>query len=61
MNWFLLETRKNMTRCQRFAIGSIKANGVINVAQKMRELTRNVRSVFDYLRMTNNSCAAASA
>jgi predicted transposase YbfD/YdcC len=50
---------ENITRLRRFAIGVIKSKGVRNVAQKMRELTRNVRLVFDYLRMTKNSCAPA--
>ena len=50
---------ENVTRLRRFAIGVIKSKGVNSVAQKMRELTRNVRSVFDYLRMTKNSCTAA--
>jgi len=50
---------ENMTRLRRFAVGLIKSKGVSNVAQKMRQLTRNVRVVFDYLRMTANSCAAA--
>lgn len=50
---------ENMTRLRRFAIGVIKSKGVNSVAQKMRELTCNVRSVFDYLRMTKNSCTAA--
>ena len=50
---------ENITRFRRFAIGVIKSKGVRSVAQKMRELTRNVRLVFDYLRMTENSCAAA--
>jgi predicted transposase YbfD/YdcC len=47
---------ENITRLRRFAIGLIKSKGVRSVAQKMRELTRNVRLVFDYLRMTKNSC-----
>ena len=47
---------ENITRLRRFAIGVIKSKGVRSVAQKMRELTRNVRLVFDYLRMTENSC-----
>jgi len=51
---------ENITRLRRFAIGVIKSKGVRNVAQKMRDLTRNVRLVFDYLRMTKNSCASAS-
>jgi predicted transposase YbfD/YdcC len=50
---------ENVTRLRRFAIGVIKSKGVRSVAQKMRELTRNVRLVFDYLRMTENSCASA--
>ena len=50
---------ENVSRLRRFAIGVIKAKGVRSVAQKMRELTRNVRLVFDYLRMTKNSCALA--
>ena len=51
---------ENITRLRRFAIGVIKSKGVLSVAQKMRQLTRNVRSVFDYLRMTENSCVHAS-
>jgi len=49
---------ENITRMRRFAIGVIKSKKVRSVAQKMRELTRNVRLVFDYLRMTANSCHA---
>ena len=49
---------ENITRLRRFAIGVIKSKGVRSVAQKMRELTFNVRMVFDYLRMTGNSCAS---
>ncbi len=49
---------ENVTRLRRFAIGVIKSRGVRSVAQKMRELTQNVRLVFDYLRMTKNSCAS---
>jgi predicted transposase YbfD/YdcC len=48
---------ENMTRLRRFAVGVIKSRGARNVAQKMRQLTRNVRLLFDYLRMTKNSCA----
>ena len=47
---------ENITRMRRFAIGIIKSKNVRSVARKMRELTRNVRLVFDYLRMTKNSC-----
>jgi predicted transposase YbfD/YdcC len=50
---------ENVTRLRRFAVGVIKSKGVRSVAQKMRELTRNPRSVFDYLRMTKNSCTTA--
>lgn len=48
---------ENISRLRRFAIGVIKSKGARSVAQKMRELTRNVRLVFDYLKMTKNSCA----
>jgi predicted transposase YbfD/YdcC len=49
---------ENITRLRRFAIGLIKSKGVKSVAQKMRQLNKNTRLVFDYLRMTSNSCAA---
>ena len=52
---------ENITRLRRFAIGVIKSRGARSVAQKMRQLTRNVRLVFDYLRMTENSCACRRA
>jgi predicted transposase YbfD/YdcC len=52
---------ENMTRFRRFAVGIIKSKNVRSVAQKMRQLTRNTRMVFDYLRMTKNSCATSSA
>jgi len=52
---------ENMTRLRRFAVGLIKSKGVTNVAQKMRQLTRDIRLVFDYLRMTKNSCAPIAA
>ena len=48
---------ENITRLRRFAISIIKSKGVRSVAQAMRVLTRNTRLVFDYLRMTQNSCA----
>jgi predicted transposase YbfD/YdcC len=51
---------ENITRLRRFAISIIKSKKVRSVAQKMRQLMGNVRLVFDYLRMTENSCAAAS-
>jgi predicted transposase YbfD/YdcC len=47
---------ENISRLRRFAIGVIKSKGTRSVAQKMRELTRNARLVFDYLKMTKNSC-----
>ena len=49
---------ENITRLRRFAIGVIKSQGARSVAQKMRQLTRHVRLVFDYLRMSENSCAS---
>ncbi|HSO72954.1 MAG TPA: ISAs1 family transposase [Thermodesulfobacteriota bacterium] len=52
---------ENISRLRRFAIGVIKSKGARSVAQKMRELTRNTRLVFDYLRMTNNSCPRVSS
>lgn len=50
---------ENISRLRRFAVGVIKAKKVRSVAQKMRELTLNIRLVFDYLRMTANTCVAA--
>lgn len=52
---------ENITRLRRFAITLIKSKAVRNVAQKMRELNRNMRLVFDYLCMTKNSQRAAYA
>ncbi len=49
---------ENITRLRRFAISLIKSKGVRSVAQKMRELNRNIRLVFDYLRMSKNTCLA---
>jgi predicted transposase YbfD/YdcC len=48
---------ENMTRLRRFAVGVIKmfTKGKTSVAEKMRQLNRNIRLVFDYLRMTENS------
>lgn len=48
---------ENITRLRRFAVGIIKSKGARSVPQKMRQLARNARLVFDYLRMTANSCA----
>jgi len=47
---------ENVTRLRRFAISLIKSKGASNVAQKIRELSRNTRLVFDYLSMTKNAC-----
>ena len=47
---------ENITRLRRFAIGVLKSKGRGGVAEKMRRLTRNVRLVFDYLRMSENAC-----
>jgi predicted transposase YbfD/YdcC len=52
---------ENITRLRRFAISLIKSKGVKSVAQKMRQLNRNTRLVFDYLRMTTNSCTPRPA
>lgn len=52
---------ENVTRLRRFTVGLIKSKGVSNVAQKMRQLHRSARLVFDYLRMTQNSCTLNGA
>lgn len=46
---------ENITRLRRFAIGLIKSKNCGSVASVIRKLQRNVRQVFDYLRMTQNS------
>lgn len=48
---------ENVTRLRRFAIGVLKGygNAKVSIAEKMRSLNRNIRLVFDYLRMTKNS------
>jgi predicted transposase YbfD/YdcC len=46
---------ENVSRLRRFAIGLLKSKKVKSVAQKMRQLNRNIRLVFDYLRMTKNA------
>jgi len=53
---------ENMTRLRRFAVGVIKmfAKGKTSVAEKMQQLNRNIRLVFDYLRMTQNSTQGLS-
>ena len=50
---------ENITRLRRFAISLIKSKRVRSVAQKIRQLNRNMRLVFDYLCMTKNSQRAA--
>ena len=46
---------ENITRLRRFAVGLIKSKSSDTVAATIRKLSRNVRYVFDYLRMTRNS------
>ncbi len=50
----------NITRLRRFAVGILKSKGVSNVAQKMRQLHRSTRLVFDYLRMSANTCTGTT-
>ena len=50
---------ENVSRLRRLAISLIKAKGVPSVAQKIRQLQRSVRLVFDYLRMSKNTCGPA--
>lgn len=52
---------ENTTRLRRFAVGIIKSKGVKSVADQMRQLHRNTRLVFDYLRMSKNSTTPACA
>jgi predicted transposase YbfD/YdcC len=54
---------ENVTRLRRFAIGVLKGYGdaTVSIAEKMRRLNRNVRLVFDYLRMTKNSTRLAAS
>ncbi len=49
---------ENVARLRKFAIGLIKSKKVDSVAQKMRKLNKNTRSVLDYLKMTKNSQAS---
>jgi predicted transposase YbfD/YdcC len=46
---------ENITALRRFAIGAIKSKSRDTVAATIQRLARNVRLVFDYLRMTHNS------
>lgn len=45
----------NITALRRFAIGLIKAKSRDTVSATIQRLARNLRLVFDYLRMTENS------
>ncbi len=45
----------NISALRRFAIGAIKAKSRDTVAATLQRLARNVRLVFDYLGMTENS------
>lgn len=53
---------ENISRLRRFAITVIArvSDQMKSVAEQMRRLQRNTRLVFDYLRMTKNSAAAAA-
>jgi len=46
---------QNITALRRFATGAIKSKSRDTVAATIQRLARNVRLVFDYLRMTENS------
>lgn len=46
---------ENITRLRRFAIGLIRSISTDSVASTIRKLARNVRQVFDYLKMTKNT------
>ena len=46
---------ENITSLRRFAIGVIRSKSRDTVAATIQRLARNVRLVFDYLRMTDNS------
>jgi len=46
---------ENITRLRRFATGLIKSKSRDSVSATIDQLARNVRRVFDYLRMTDNS------
>ena len=46
---------ENITALRRFATGAIKSKSRDTVSATIQRLARNVRLVFDYLRMTDNS------
>jgi predicted transposase YbfD/YdcC len=53
----------NLSRLRRFAVGILHhfSDGKTSITQKMAHLNRNIRLVFDYLRMTRNSVGNANA
>ena len=52
---------ENVSRLRRFAVGILHhfSDGKTSITQKMAQLNRNIRLVFDYLRMTRNSVGNA--
>lgn len=54
---------ENVTRLRRFTVGVLTqfTKGKYSIAEKMAQLNRNTRLVFDYLRMTKNSTRQACA
>ena len=54
---------ENITRLRRFAVGILKSfqKPAQSIAEMMRKLAFNTRLVFDYLRMTRNSCRKSAA
>lgn len=52
---------QNITRLRRFAISVIRTKSRDSVAATLRKLHRNVRLVFDYLCMTQNSIRRTDA
>ncbi|MFZ0789626.1 MAG: hypothetical protein WAM94_08385 [Chromatiaceae bacterium] len=50
---------ENITALRRFAIGILRARSRDTVVASIQRLARNVRWVFDYLRMTGNSRCSA--
>jgi hypothetical protein len=53
---------ENITRLRRFAAGILKSfqQPRQTIAELMRMLSLRPRIVFDYLRMTKNSCASSA-
>ncbi|MDA8347942.1 MAG: hypothetical protein M0038_03900 [Pseudomonadota bacterium] len=56
---------ENVTRLRRFAVALIHSKPGRKVAETLRRLNRNIRSIFDYLLMSENArrtpCAATTA